>query len=100
MINQQRNVEEKRDFIRMKVECQAIIQTDEGSLEATCIDLSSSGMQLRTDAPLEVGQDIQVEITSKHSQLSSLKASGTVVWVENTDDGKQHMLGITITHMD
>ncbi len=93
-----RHYEEKRNFIRMKIESDAIIRVGDLIHDAVCIDLSSDGMQLKTDTQLQNGQQIEVEILSGHSQLASLKASAKILRVQVDDEG-QYRLGLCITAM-
>lgn len=100
MSNNERNFDEKRDFIRMRVDSQAIIHLDGQSQEAVCVDLSSNGMQLKTQAPVSLHQHLEVEIVSQHSQLPSLKASVEVVRIDEAADGQGNLLGLTILQMN
>lgn len=99
MSNPDRNYDEKRDFIRMRMDSHALIHTDKGRLDALCIDLSSSGMQLKTEAQVAIGEQVEVEIVSQHSQLSSLRARGEVVRMDSAADGSGNVLGIVIHEM-
>lgn len=42
---------EKRDFIRMRVEAEVILEHEGKQYPAKCLDLSSTGMQVEVDAP-------------------------------------------------
>lgn len=100
MSNYERNFDEKRDFIRMRVDGRAVITASGNSHEAVCIDLSSKGMQLKTEAAVTLGEQVEVEIISQHSQLPSLKATAEVIRVDAAEDGQGSVLGLTILSMN
>lgn len=100
MSSYERNFDEKRDFIRMRVDSKAIIKVDGNSQEALCVDLSSNGMQLKTEAQVSLGQQVDVEIVSQHSQLPSLKATTEVIRIDAAEDGQGSVLGLTILAMN
>lgn len=77
-----RDYEEKRDFIRMNMNSEAVLRINGESFPATCIDLSSTGMRLQTKSPAAIGDLVEVEIGSQHSSLSSFRATATVVRCE------------------
>lgn len=93
-----RDYDEKRDFIRMNLNSEAVLYVNDQSIPAVCIDLSSTGMQLRAACQLAAGQQVEVEIGSQHSSLSGLKATATVVRCEPAD-GNEHVLGLHIEKM-
>lgn len=47
---------EKRNFIRMRMETPITFELDGTSYAALCIDLSSTGLQIETEARLEFNQ--------------------------------------------
>lgn len=91
---------EKRDFIRMRVETPITFECDGTSYAAVCMDLSSTGMQIETSesVPLREGQAIRVLIPSTHSKLSSLLAETVIRRLETLDNGRQ-ALGLEIISM-
>lgn len=93
-----RDYDEKRDFIRMNLNSEATLHVDGQLFPALCIDLSSTGMQLRSASKLATGQQAQVEIGSQHSSLSGLKATVTVVRCEPADHN-EYILGMRIEKM-
>lgn len=56
------------------------------SVDATLLDLSSSGAGLRVLQPLEVGEPIAIHLRQDTSRLL-LTASGTVRWVSPDEQG-------------
>jgi|SRR5690606_33467271 len=94
-----RTYDEKRNFIRMRIDSDALIRVGDTIHDALCIDLSSDGMQIKTETALENGQEIEVEILSQHSQLSSLKATAQILRVQVNDEG-QYLLGLRILAMN
>ena len=98
MTQRDRDYSEKRDFIRMQIET-AITLTQSGQqFEATCLDLSSTGMQIVAATHLRMGDKVQVHIPSEHNELKGLDAETEVVRVGTHEDGRQS-LGLAILSM-
>lgn len=95
MSEQLRNYEEKRDFMRMDINSEAVLRIHGESYPATCIDLSSTGVRLQVSSPAAVGDEVEVEIISSHSSLSSFRASATVVRCEAASADAQ-VLGLQV----
>ncbi|MBB6342865.1 hypothetical protein HNP49_003053 [Pseudomonas fluvialis] len=89
---------EKRDFIRMRVETSVVVHHDGQQTPATCLDLSSTGMQVEIQAQLAHGARVTVHIPSDHNELRGLDAEAEVVRVSDLGDGRQ-MLGLAILSM-
>ena len=53
-----RSYSEKRDFIRMHVDSQAVLKVGDASFEARCVDLSSTGFQIEAATSLQVGDKV------------------------------------------
>ena len=91
---------EKRDFIRMRVETAITFEYEGETFDAVCIDLSSTGMQIETDAslPLSQGQSIRVLILSSHPELTGLQADTEIQRLEKLDNGRIS-IGLAIISM-
>lgn len=91
---------EKRDFIRMRVETAVTFEFEGETFDAVCIDLSSTGMQLETDAALSLsqGQSMRVLIPSAHAELTGLQADTQIQRLEKLDDGRLS-IGLSIISM-
>ncbi|MDD2056229.1 PilZ domain-containing protein [Pseudomonas sp. GD03860] len=86
---------EKRDFIRMKVDAGVSLIHAGQVVAATCLDLSSSGMQIQSPRQFKVGDKLEVHIDSEHPALKGLQASTEVVWIADQPQGQQK-LGLRI----
>ena len=88
--------QEKRDFIRIKIDTplRAQISGEGVAAEGLCHELSGGGMQLATEHYLEPGTELEVTISSEHGQAPTLKAKTHVVRTET--DGKVHRVGLEI----
>lgn len=64
-----------------------------------CVDLSSSGMQVKAARDFKVGDKLSVRIDSEHSALKGLEAETEVVWLADHEEGGQK-LGLTIISMN
>ncbi|MDH4608925.1 PilZ domain-containing protein [Pseudomonas sp. BN102] len=93
-----RNDSDKRDFIRMQVQTQAILEHAGRQYPTLCLDLSSSGIQLEADVNLAVGDRVRVLIPPEHSALKGLEAEAEVVRVGELPSGGQ-TLGLVILEM-
>lgn len=91
---------EKRNFIRMRMETPITFELDGTSYAAPCIDLSSTGLQIETEARLEFnqGQQLQISIPSSHTKLRGLTAATQVQRIEVLDNGRI-ALGLEIISM-
>lgn len=94
-----RDYSEKRDYIRMRVDADVTLIHAGDLIPAVCIDLSSSGMQVRAARSFQVGDKLNVRIDSEHAALKGLEAETEVVWVTQQDAGGQK-LGLTILKMN
>ncbi|HEX8594809.1 MAG TPA: PilZ domain-containing protein [Pseudomonas sp.] len=98
MSRNDRDYDEKRDYIRMRVDADISLLYAGQIIPAVCIDLSSSGMQVQAPRTFRVGDKLSVRIDSEHAALKGLEAETEVVWLTDLDDGSQK-LGLTIVSM-
>ncbi len=97
----QRSYEEKRDFIRMPVECEISLE-DKASgkcFQANARNLSASGVLFSTDELLQPGDRLEMHIEAHQALLSVLDASIEVLRVELADDGCSCTAGCVITRL-
>ncbi|MBC3410315.1 PilZ domain-containing protein [Pseudomonas sp. SWRI51] len=85
----QRDYSEKRDYIRMRIDTDVSLVHAGEVISATCIDLSSSGMQVEAPKRFQVGDKLEVKIDSAFSALSGLEATTEVVWIADQRGGAQ-----------
>lgn len=71
-----RDYQEKRNFIRMKIETPAQIELTDGdkTFQGICRDLSGGGMLVELDSALPVGSEVKVQIASAHGHAPMLEA--------------------------
>lgn len=93
-----RDYEEKRDYIRMRVDADVSLIYAGQIIPAVCVDLSSSGMQIEAPRAFKVGERLSVRIESEHAALKGLEADTEVVWVAEGESQEQK-LGLTILTM-
>ncbi len=94
-----RDYSEKRDFIRMQIETAITLTVGDQQHTATCLDLSSTGMQVLAATHVKMGDRLRVHIPSEHNELKGLDAETEVVRVGTLDDGRQS-LGLAILSMN
>lgn len=98
MSQNDRAYSEKRDFIRMRLETPVTIHHAGKEIQAQCLDLSSTGMQVEAECPVAMGEQVKVHIPSDHSELKGLDALAEVVRVTPLDDGRAS-IGLAILSM-
>ncbi len=94
----ERSYEEKRGFIRMKVDTMVTFTRLEGKdrYEGRCRNLSGAGMLLETEKKLEIGDRLRVTIPSEGPDFSPLDAVVEVVRVTPLPDLHFFRLGVVI----
>ncbi len=95
-----RNYQEKRNYIRMKVDAPVNITliADGTSMAGVCRNLSGGGMLIELDATLAVGTKAEVTIASGHGHSPMLRARAEVSRVISQPDTEKQpcMLGLQI----
>ena len=94
----QRSYEEKRNFIRVPVECVVDLQhAGNGSrFQGSGRNLSACGVLFHTDETLKPGDRLEMHIESSQALASVLDASIEVVRVEPVSDGRSYAVGSVI----
>jgi hypothetical protein len=91
-----RDYEEKRNFIRMTMNATAKLTVNGNkAIEVTCIDLSAGGMTIQSTEAIAPGTSIQVNIESPNAQFRSMNAKGEVLRCETAESGR-YDLGIQL----
>ena len=98
MILSERSYDEKRNFIRMKVDTMVTFTRADGKerYEGRCRNLSGAGMLLETQKKLEIGERIRVTIPSEDPDFAPLEAIVEVVRVIPQPDLHKFRLGVVI----
>ncbi|NQD80582.1 PilZ domain-containing protein [Pseudomonas seleniipraecipitans] len=99
MSQSDRDYEEKRDYIRMRLETQVTLHLGGEAFPALCRDLSSTGMQLEAQCQAKVGDKVRVMIPSGHDELKGLETEAEVVRVTDEEGGRQ-TLGLAVISMN
>ena len=92
---------EKRDFIRLGVECPATFEIDGEtgrSYSGIACDLSASGLKIMTEKEIAVGTILNIKILPEKALIAPLHAVVEVVWSSGLVDGK-YELGASIKEM-
>jgi c-di-GMP-binding flagellar brake protein YcgR len=86
-----REYQEKRDFIRMRIDSpvEVHIVGNDQPLTGVCRDLSGGGMLVEVECALPPGTEVEVTLTSSHGHAPMLRATATVTrLVAQPDSGK------------
>lgn len=96
MTSRSHNHDEKRDFIRLGVDCQVVFN-DAGGIEhhGRCINVSGGGALFMTDAPLALGSELTLSVKADTPVVKPLDVVAKVVRVDRID-GKFEV-GVKIT---
>lgn len=94
------NEDDKRDFIRMKIDTPAevIILSKGKRLKGICRDLSGGGMSIETRVGLHIGTEMEIKLTSNYGDSPMLRARAQVARVQRSQSGK-FTLGLEILEM-
>lgn len=98
-----RDYQEKRNFIRMKVDTpvRVLLSNGDEQLEGICRDLSGGGLLVELSEPLPVGTLVEVSIQSHHGHSPMLQARACVNRVESQPDtvAQPCLLGMEIVEV-
>lgn len=96
-----RNWDEKRDFIRMKVDTEVTIVVEESKQQLTglCRNLSGTGMLLEVDSQVPEGHTCKTTLNSSNTSFPALDATIKVVRCTQLEDDL-YQLGTEIVHID
>lgn len=98
-----RDYQEKRNFIRMRVDTPVTISLKAGDNThgGICRDLSGGGMLVELDTALPVGTTVEVNIASNHGHNPMLKAQAEVTRVVAQPGSEESpcLLGLEIRSM-
>lgn len=92
-----RSYNEKRDFIRMKINSPVSISCDGDTILAVCKDLSGAGMLVEAEKALTLGAELTVSIEQKGDTHLPFNATATVSRVEPIDD--KFLIGLSINEI-
>lgn len=92
-----RNWDEKRDFIRMKVDTQITLALDDSEIHVAgyCRDLSGTGMLIEVDQEVGTGTTCRTTLPSNNEAFPSLDAKVKVLRCIQLSDDK-YQLGAEI----
>lgn len=91
---------EKRDFIRMGVNCPATftINDDAATYQGIADNLSATGLQVTTDKMVNEGVFMEINVQPEQAVVAPLKAHVEVVRTTPVDGGK-YVLGLRVIEM-
>lgn len=95
MALEHRAYDEKRNFIRMKINTPVQVQCGGERFTARCRDLSGSGILLQSDRELTLGTEVEIHIDQEGDNLLPFDASAQVVRVDAMNPSG-YILGLSI----
>ena len=92
-----KNYQEKRDFMRMKIDAPLPVTLDyqDQILTGMCRELSGGGMQVTLEQPLPEGAELELKLASPHGHNPELHARARVVRVSAGEEGDQ-LIGLEL----
>ena len=100
MTSENRSYDEKRDFIRMRVDTPAdiVVSNNGQKINGICRDLSGGGMQIELPVALPVGTLTEVSISSPHGHEPMLHAQAKVTRIATAPNRQPdvYLLGLQI----
>ena len=87
--------EEKRDFIRMEVNSPVTVRQNGVECEASCKDISTTGMLIGTDKAFSVGEQVEIYIDQEGDNCSPFDAVANVSRCKAEEDGS-YTIGLSI----
>ena len=91
----ERSYNEKRDYIRMRINSQVNILHAGKKYKGICKDLSGAGMLIETTHTFEVGTQLQISIEQKGETHLPFNATAEVSRIEPGSENS-HIVGLTI----
>jgi hypothetical protein len=90
--------DEKRDFLRIAVDCELTLETvsDGRSFGATGRNLSAGGVLFHTGEPLQAGDRLEMHIGSGQALFPDLDATIEVVRIEPLSESGRYAIGSAI----
>lgn len=95
MVLEPRTYNEKRNFIRMRIDTPVEVTCNGERFTARCRDLSGSGMLLACDRALPIDAEVTVFIAQEGENHNPFHATGRVVRADAGDDG--YIVGLALT---
>lgn len=92
-----RAYDEKRAFIRMRIDTPVQVDAGDRRFIASCRDLSGSGMLIASDQPLALGTEVAITIEQDGNNRLPFRATATVARCEAAESGSGHTIGLSIT---
>ncbi|AOU97223.1 hypothetical protein BI364_03725 [Acidihalobacter yilgarnensis] len=95
MSDEKRDYDEKRDFIRMTIDCDVSYHLVDGSVidQGRVRNLSGRGVLFQTGRFLDIGAVLDLSITSRSSSIPPLNARVEVVRVHEVKSGLVYEIG-------
>lgn len=90
-----RDYSEKRDFIRMKIDAEMVLKSDDQQLTGRCKDLSGTGMSIELDEAVVVGKEYFTSLPSNNPAFPSFDTAVKVLRCEELPSGK-YLVGVEI----
>lgn len=99
MTQLQRSNNEKRSFIRLKIDAMVTFTIQGGSQEryqGRCKNISGAGLLIETEKKLKVGEKLLVTVPSDNSEFKNLNTSVEVIRCSAIADQHKYEVGLVI----
>lgn len=96
MVSEHRAYNEKRNFIRMKINTPIQVTVGNEQFVARCKDLSGAGVLIQTDRAVALGTTVEIYIEPDGDKHLPFRASGEIVRVDPVNPSG-YILGLSLT---
>lgn len=76
---------ERRKFLRLRADTEATLTRGDERLSVRLIDLSPTGCSFSTEAPVALGEALEIEVTSPSARIEPLVCSGRAVRLDREE---------------
>lgn len=97
-----KNFDEKRDFMRMQINSTITLNHAGVEYQGICKDISSTGMLVETDHEFDLGEELNIAITTSNNSSAPFNAVVEVLRSDKTDveaTRGSRILGLSIKKM-
>ncbi|WP_455383734.1 PilZ domain-containing protein [Acidihalobacter prosperus] len=96
-----REFEEKRDFMRMMVDCEVHCRSADGASEyqGRVKNLSARGLLFTAERELAVGERLELLIQPQGGSAAPLEASAEVARVDVVEPGRLYEIGVAFSEV-
>jgi hypothetical protein len=90
-----KNYSEKRNFIRMRINTEIVLENGDGQLTGLCKDISGSGLLIELDREIPIGTTLEAHINQNSDRHSPFRATCETARILHGENGK-YLIGLIV----